>query len=286
MGNAKGYLVFDIESVSDIDLIARVRHPGGDTSPEEALRIFREEQMEKKGSDFIPYTYQVPISLVIAVVNGDLAITKVECLKWEDGGPKKIAEDFWNLWRERGKPTFVTFNGRGFDIPMMEMMAFRYGIPVPEWFEANGSYSPRNRYNTSAHLDLYEFMSNFGSSPINGGLDLSAKVLQKPGKIDTHGDMVQDMFMRGEYADIHGYCFCDVIDTYFVFLRCKLLTGEITPEREAELIRNTRQMLTASSGTRPPIKKYLEAWAAAESAETVEHRMEQKAAQAEQPVSP
>ena len=34
--------------------------------------------------------------------------------------------------------------------------------------------------------------------------------------------MVQDMFMRGEYADIHGYCFCDVIDTYFVFDFCEI----------------------------------------------------------------
>ena len=281
MANSNGYLVFDIESVSDIDLIARVRHPEGDVSPEEALSRFRAEQMEKKGTDFIPFTFQVPISLVIAVVGADYAVSDFKCLKWEDGGPKKIAEDFWGIWRKYGKPTFVTFNGRGFDIPMMEMMAYRYGIPIPEWFGGSGSYAPRNRYNTTAHFDLYEFLSNFGSAQINGGLNLSAKVLKKPGKTETHGDMVQDMFTRGEYADIHGYCFCDVIDTYFVFLRTKVLTGEITPEREADLIRNLRQRLTAWSADRAPIKKYLDAWAAAEQAETVEHRMAEKAAPAE-----
>ena len=281
MSNSKGYLVFDIESVSDIDLIPRVRHPDGDVSPEEALRLFRDEQMEKKGSDFIPFTFQVPISLVIAAVGADYAVSEFKCLKWEDGGPKKIAEDFWNTWRNYGQPTFVTFNGRGFDIPMMEMMAYRYGISVPEWFVGGGSYAPRNRYNTGSHFDLYEFLGNFGSAAINGGLNLAAKVLKKPGKIDTHGDMVQDMFMRGEYADIHGYCFCDVIDTYFVFLRTKVLTGEMTPERETELIQMMRQRLTNWSADRAPIKKYLEAWTAAESAETVEHRMAQKAAQAE-----
>ena len=279
--SSRGYLVFDIESVSDIDLIAHVRHPEGDTSPEEALRLFREEQMEKKGTDFIPFTFQVPISLVIAVVGSDYTVSDFKCLKWEDGGPKKIAEDFWNTWRNHGKPTFVTFNGRGFDIPMMEMMAFRYGIPVPEWFGPSGSYAPRNRYNTVSHFDLYEFMSNYNSAPINGGLNLSAKVLKKPGKIDTHGDMVQDMFMRGEYADIHGYCFCDVIDTYFVFLRTKVLTGEITPEQEADLIQTMRQRLTAWSADRAPIRKYLDAWTAAESAETVDDRMAQKAERAE-----
>ncbi len=270
--SSKGYLVFDIESISDIDLIARVRHPEGDVAPEEALRLFREEQMEKRGSDFIPYTYQVPVSLVIAVVGSDLALTEFKCLKWEDGGPKKIAEDFWGLWREMGKPTFVTFNGRGFDIPLMEMMAFRYGIPVPEWFGGTGSYSPRNRFNQSSHFDLYEFMSNFGAAAVNGGLNLSSKVLLKPGKIDTHGDMVQDMFTRGEFTDIHGYCFCDVIDTYFVFLRCKVLAGEISPQREAELVTKTRGRLTGWSA-KAPIKKYLDAWTAAESAETVDSRL-------------
>ena len=93
--------------------------------------------------------------------------------------------------------------------------------------------------------------------------------------------MVQDMFMRGEYADIHGYCFCDVIDTYFVFLRTKVLTGEITPEQEADLIQTMRRRLTAWSADRAPIRKYLDAWTAAESAETVDDRMAQKAERAE-----
>ena len=275
-GSPNGYLVFDIESVADIDLIAKVRHPQGDVTPEEALRLFQQEQMEKKGTGFIPFTFQVPISLVIARINGDFEFTGIKCLRWENGGPKRIAEDFWEYWRQCGKPTFVTFNGRGFDIPMMEMMAFRYGIPVPEWFGPTGSYSPRSRYNQAAHFDLFEYLSNFGSAMINGGLNLSAKVLRKPGKIETHGDMVQDIFEQGGSNDIHAYCFCDVLDTYFVFLRCKVLTGEITPQREAELIQKVRSYITGRADKSPVHRLYIDAWEKAEAALTVDERFARK----------
>lgn len=275
-GSPNGYLVFDIESVADIDLIAKVRHPEGDVTPEEALRLFQKEQMEKKGSDFIPFTFQVPISLVIARVNSSFEFTGIKCLAWENGGPKRIAEDFWNYWRQCGKPTFVTFNGRGFDIPMMEMMAFRYGIPVPEWFGPSGNYTPRNRYNQTAHFDLFEYLGNFGSASINGGLNLSAKVLRKPGKIETHGDMVQNMFEQGEFRDIHAYCFCDVLDTYFVFLRCKVLAGEITPQREAELVQKVRSYIIGRADKSPVHRLYIDAWEKAESALTVDERFAQK----------
>ena len=289
-GSPNGYLVFDIESVADIDLIAKVRHPEGDVTPEEALRLFQQEQMEKKGTEFIPFTYQVPISLVIARVNSNYEFTGIKCLAWENGGPKRIAEDFWNYWRQCGKPTFVTFNGRGFDIPMMEMMAFRYGIPVPEWFGPTGNYTPRNRYNQTAHFDLFEYLSNFGSAQLNGGLNLSAKVLRKPGKIETHGDMVQNMFDQGEFKDIHAYCFCDVLDTYFVFLRCKVLAGEITPQQEADLVQRVRNYITGRADKSPVSRLYVEAWEKAETSLTVDERFARKLklaqAASEPPVEP
>ena len=54
---------------------------------------------------------------------------------------------------------------------------------------------------------------------MTGGLNLVANLLGKPGKMDVQGDMVQDMYNAGRLADINDYCRCDVLDTYFVFLR-------------------------------------------------------------------
>ena len=88
----------------------------------------------------------------------------------------------------------------GFDVPLMELAAFRFGLSVPAWFDVHGkSYSqPRYRYNPESHLDLYELLTNFGASRLNGGLNLAATMLGKPGKMAVQGHMVQDLFDEGK----------------------------------------------------------------------------------------
>ncbi|MBR5627407.1 MAG: 3'-5' exonuclease, partial [Thermoguttaceae bacterium] len=255
------FLIFDIESVADPNLIAMARYPGEGLTPAEALQRYRNELMEKKGTDFIPYTYQLPISLVLAKVADDYTLLDLRVLKVEDGGPKKITERFWEGWKFYQQPTFVTFNGRGFDIPLMELTAFRYGIPIPEWIAiGQKAYDqPRNRYNIRHHFDLCDFLSNCGAVHVSGGLNTTAKMIRKAGKIGTHGDMVQDMFNAGELEKIHQYCQCDVLDTYFIFLRTMVVSGRITLRQETELIQQTMKKLETESVREPVFKIYLDA---------------------------
>ena len=257
------YLVFDIESVADAGLIAQIRHQGEDISPADALAQYRKELLETKGTDFVPYTFQLPISLALAKVGEDYTLHDLKCLKVEEGGPVAICEKFWNGWMYYQKPTFVTFNGRGFDIPLMELTAFRYGIPIPEWLAWGGKQfdQPRYRFSQNFHLDLCEYMANFGSVLVTGGLNLLSKILRKPGKMDTKGEMVQDMYDAGQLATIHDYCKCDVLDTYFVFLRTMLLTGRISAIQEKDLIEGTRNWLKERVESEPVFAHYLQVWA-------------------------
>lgn len=262
------YLVFDIESVADSALIASIRHPQGDVSPEEALATYRKELMEKKGTDFIPYTYQVPISLALAKVGADFSLIDLKVLQVEEGGPKAICEKFWKGWQLYKKPIFVTFNGRGFDFPLMELMAFRYGIPIPDWFALGGKAyeQPRNRYHTGNHLDLCDFLSNYGAVQFSGGLNIAAQILHKPGKVETKGEMVQDMYDAGQLAQIHDYCRCDVLDTYFVFLRTMLLSGRMgadqkeAKDREEKIHAETHRFLEQNVSKHSIYQDYLNAW--------------------------
>ncbi|MCF0234305.1 MAG: 3'-5' exonuclease, partial [Thermoguttaceae bacterium] len=64
------FLVFDIESVADAALVALTR-TGGEQGPAEAVSQYRAELIEQRGSDFIPYTFQVPISLALAKIRDD-----------------------------------------------------------------------------------------------------------------------------------------------------------------------------------------------------------------------
>jgi predicted PolB exonuclease-like 3'-5' exonuclease len=86
-------------------------------------------------------------------------------------------------------------------------------------------------------------------------------LIDKPGKLDVQGNMVQDLYAAGKLAEISEYCRCDVLDTYFVFLRVQLLMGRVTPEQEKELVDAARSLLESQAGAHPAYRAYLDQWA-------------------------
>ena len=263
MPAAVRYLVFDIESVADAQLVAKLRYPGESLEPAEAVRRYRAELMEKYQSDFIPYTFQIPISVAVGKVGGDFRLQDVVVLDQPQFRPHVITENFWRGWEKYRRPVLVSFNGRGFDVPMLELAAFRYGVRVPGWFQAGTGKSfeqPRSRYNTRSHIDLCELLTNFGATRFTGGLSLAANLLGKPGKMDVQGDMVQDMYDAGRLAEINDYCRCDVLDTYFVFLRSRVLIGQLPLDTEQQIIAQTKQWLQQKAEEVDAYRIYLDHW--------------------------
>ena len=262
MPNSIRYLVFDVESVADAPLVAKLRYGGESIEPAAAVRRYRDELMEKYESDFIPYSFQIPISVVVGKVTGDFRLDDVVVLDEPQFRPHVMTENFWRGWEKYRRPTLVSFNGRGFDVPLLELAAFRFGISVPGWFQGAGKAfdQPRNRFNSTAHLDLCELLTNFGATRFNGGLNLAANILGKPGKMDIQGDMVQDMYDAGRLAEINDYCRCDVLDTYFVFLRTRVLAGQLALEAEQQLIAETKQWLETKAEGSPAYRTYLDHW--------------------------
>lgn len=256
------YLVFDCESVADGDLVAKIRYPGEQLEPADAVARYRAELMEKYETDFIPYTFQVPVSVAIAKVAADFRLQELVVLDEPQFRPHVITENFWRGWNAYRRPTLVSFNGRTFDLPLLELAAFRYGIEVTGWFDSDvKTYEqPRNRYNTRAHLDVHDLLTNFGATRFKGGLNLAASLLGKPGKMDVQGHMVQDMFNEGQLAQINDYCRCDVLDTYFVFLRSRVLVGRLTLEDEQRIVGEVHDWLTDQVDTVPAYAEYLNLW--------------------------
>jgi hypothetical protein len=259
---AVGYLVFDIESVADPRLVARLRYPKEQLDPAEAVRRYRAELMEKHQSDFIPYTFQVPIAVAVAKVAADFRLLDVVILDEPEFRPHVITEYFWRGWERYRRPTLVSFNGRAFDIPLLELSAFRFGLSIPGWFNVGGKSfeQPRGRYNQQSHLDLCELLTNFGCTRFVGGLNLASNLLGKPGKMDVQGCMVQDMYDAGRLGEINDYCRCDVLDTYFVFLRSRVLVGQLALDVEQEMVAQTKQWLEANRAQSRAYELYLEHW--------------------------
>jgi len=256
------YLVFDTESVADADLVAKLRYPGESLQPQAAVARYRQELMAKFESDFIPYTFQIPAAIAVAKVSADYRLFDLVTLDEPEFRPHLMTEHFWRGWEKYGRPTLVSFNGRTFDIPLLELAAFRYGLSIPAWFNlyAKSFEQTRNRFNLESHFDLQEILTNFGSSRFTGGLNLAANLLGKPGKMDVQGDMVQDMYEAGQLREINDYCRCDVLDTYFVFLRTQVLLGKLTRDEEQGLIAETKEWLTRKSTDLPAYQHYLARW--------------------------
>ena len=263
------YLLFDVESVADGELLKKIQYPGESFTPQQAIDQCRIDRMEKTGREFIPYTFQFPIAVAIAKIAPDLSLLDLRTLDDEQYRPHVITKDFWSGWRHykekntvngRYDLTLVSFNGRTFDIPLMELSAFRFGVPIGDWMNNRmpAYEQPRNRYNSNSHLDLQEVITNFGATRLNGGLNLLANMLNKPGKMGIAGHMVQDLYAEGQLKRINDYCRCDVIDSYFVFLRTKLMYGEISLEQEADLVKRTRQWLHERSSTDTVYEQYLD----------------------------
>jgi 3'-5' exonuclease len=256
------YLIFDIEAVADGDLVSKIRYPGQGMSGPEALARYRAELLAENGKDILPTTFMLPVSVAIAKVDAECRLLDVVTLDAPQYRPHVITRLFWQGWNHYGRPTLVSFNGRGYDLPVLELAAFRYGYSVPAWFnaQARSFEQARNRYNSDAHLDLYDLLSNFGAARMTGGLNLLANLIGKPGKTGVDGSQVQDMVDRGEAEAVNNYCRCDVLDTYFVFLRSMVLMGRLTLEQEHDRVHAAKTWLMQQSETIAAYAEYLSHW--------------------------
>ena len=151
----------------------------------------------------------------------------------------------------------VSFNGRGFDLPLLEIAAFRYGLSVP--FHFSDRYGSRYRFGDK-HIDLMDWITNYGVMRQGCSLDLLSKLLGKPGKMSTKGSDVYDMYEQGQIREINEYCSYDVLDTYFVFLRYQVLTGKITIKDEQDIVGKAKAWIQQNIADYPFLEQYLDNW--------------------------
>jgi hypothetical protein len=208
------YFVFDIESVADGALVSRLRYPEEKLLPAAAIARWRAELMAEQGKDFIPYTFQVPVSLVIARVAADYRLIDLVALDEAHSRPHEIVRFFWEGWRKYGRPCLVTFNGRGFDVPFLYLRSALLNVPITrkDWL----GY----RYQTEPHCDLAEQFTFYNVSGREGAarkfnLDFYCKAfgIPSPKAMGISGMDVSSLLAEGRHRDIAEYCLRDVVAT-------------------------------------------------------------------------
>ena len=253
-------LVFDIETVPDVALGRRLHGLAGLSDAQVAKAMFALRR-QGTGGDFLPLEQQrvVAISCVLRGRDGlkvwslgDAASTEAELVQRFFDGIDKYS------------PDLISWNGSGFDLPVLTYRALLHGVQAPRYWET-GDEDTAFRYNNYLsryhwrHTDLMDVLSGFQG---RGRVSLAnmALLLGFPGKLGFDGGQVWDAFLAGNIAGIRAYCETDVLNTWLIWLRFAQLRGALSREEHSEEIGRVRSYLAAAP--EPHLAQFLAAWEA------------------------
>ena len=241
------HLVFDLETIPDATGLrqawsigapaATAVDEGGPLDDAGVIEVALERRREQTGRDFLPHHLHRIVAIGCVFRHRDEV--KVRCLGEPGDGEAKLINDFFRTI-ERYTPQLISWNGSGFDLPVLHYRALIHGIQAPRYWE-NGDNDRDFRYNNylsryhSRHLDLMDVLAGY-SGRANAPLDELARLCGLPGKLGMDGSQVWPAWQRGEIGRIRDYCETDVANTWLLFCRFRLLNGQLDAEGyEAEL---------------------------------------------------
>jgi predicted PolB exonuclease-like 3'-5' exonuclease len=176
-----------------------------------------------------------------------------------DSGEPELVKGFWRKL-ERDKPRVVTWNGRGFDIPVLLLRAMVHGVPVGYWHQAGDKWNGyRARYAPDWHCDLMDALADHGAA-VKLGLNEAAAAVGLPGKIGAHGGEVEALAAAGKLDVVRAYCECDVLNLAGLYFRWAYLTGRTDAQRYNEAIASLIALLEDQRSTRPHFGEFLDKW--------------------------
>lgn len=252
-------LAFDIETVPDVASGRRLYGLEGLADAEVANVMFHKRRQETGESEFLRLHLQRVVAISAVVRSGDLL--KVWSLG-EPGAPEEeIVRRFFD-GIEKFTPNLVSWNGSGFDLPVLHYRALLHGISAPRYWET-GDEDNTFRWNNYLsrfhwrHLDLMDVLAGYQGRAA-APLDEIATMLGFPGKLGMDGSKVWGSFLAGDIKGIRDYCETDVLNTFLIYLRFELMRGRMSRARYEEECRLLRDYLTREE--QPHFSEFLGAW--------------------------
>ncbi|MGL1833295.1 3'-5' exonuclease [Rhodocyclaceae bacterium SMB388] len=256
-------LVFDIETVPDVAGIRALNQLPAELSDFEVAEFAFQQRRVANGTDFLPHTLQRVVT--ISCVLRDAGHFRVFSLSEPDSGEGEIIQRFFD-GIERYAPQIVSWNGGGFDLPVLHYRGLIHGVSAPRYWDlGDGDYSDSRDYKWNnyisryhnRHLDLMDLLALY-QPRANARLDELAKLMGFPGKLGMDGGAVWQAWQDGRIDEIRDYCETDVVNTYLVYLGFQRMRGHIDRAGFDAEIAEVRQALERIGAAH--WRAYLDAW--------------------------
>lgn len=255
-------LVFDIETVPDTDGLKKLLDLPAETSAEDVAKIAFHQRRQNGQSEFLPLHVQKVVAISCVLRDGD-ANFKVWSLGAPDEDEGSLIQRFYD-GIEKYKPTLVSWNGGGFDLPVLHYRGMIHNVVAGCYWDMGdddrdfkwNNYISRYHMRHTDLMDLLALYQGRGNAP----LDQLAQLCGFPGKLGMDGSKVWDAYQAGEIEAIRNYCETDVVNTWLVYLRFQQMRGVLTREayqREIALVRESLRVIPA-----PHWQEFIAAWPA------------------------
>ena len=251
-------LIFDIETVPDTDLGRRL-YDLRDLSDEHVAQIMVTKRRQETGSEFLSHEQQRIVAISVAMRSRESL--KVWSLGDEASSEKHLIERFFD-GLEKYTPELVSWNGAGFDLPVLHYRSLLHSVQAARYWEL-GDSDQSFRYSNYLsrfhwrHMDLMDILSGFQGRG-RASLQDIASLLGFPGKLGMHGADVWPAYLQGGLRRIRDYCETDVLNTYLIYLRFELVRGHLSAEQHVQELARVRQFLAEAPGAH--FKEFAAAW--------------------------
>jgi predicted PolB exonuclease-like 3'-5' exonuclease len=252
-------LVFDIETIPDVSMLRKLHGFSSELSDAEVVSQVSEKLKAEKGSDFLPlHLHQVTCISAVMRRKNDIRVWSLGDLESSEGD---LIQRFFS-GVEKYSPTLVSWNGSGFDLPVLHYRAMHHKISAPRYWEMgerDQSFKWNNyisRYHLR-HTDLMDLLALYNSRAYVK-LDEAAILMGFPGKMGKGGGSVWEEYSAGRLKGIRDYCETDVLNTYLLYLRFELMRGTLTLNGYERLTQELRAYLSQEGYSH--FQEFLAAW--------------------------
>lgn len=252
-------LVFDIETIPDTEGLRKLYGLGPDLSAAAVADLAFTRRRQATGNDFLQLHLQRVVAISCALRERDQF--RVWSLGGAEDGEGELIQRFFD-GIEKYTPQLVSWNGGGFDLPVLHYRAMIHQVRAPRYWEMGDEdrdfkwNNYLSRYHMR-HLDLMDLLALY-QPRANAPLDDLAQLCGLPGKLGMDGSKVWEAFQNGEIGAIRNYCETDVANTYLMFLRFQHMRGQTSREEYRQEIALVRATLGHSS--EPHWREFLERW--------------------------